>query len=272
MIRTRLVVGLVLVLALVAGAAALRGGPPPEPEPAGASRLPRPDLVGPDVPAPGLLEGRIVFAVRERCWSIALASLDVERATESEVCNGLLALSERPVAPATSLLVAGEVDLDARDLARGIRSQDSGPVVALGHDERSDGLVAVVVSAPRPYPALPEFALELWRGESMEDAVELPPVAYTPQARPFGEIVRFGPGGREVAVAARGKGAPLVLYSVRARTVILATVTQNGFAWSPDGVWFAVSLDEGIAVHGAERSSPAYVFPFAAEALTWRRA
>ena len=51
---------------------------------------------------------------------------------------------------------------------------------------------------------------------------------------------------------------------------LLRPLVQQGFAWSPDGAWFALAAADGVRIAGAERSQPAYVLPVAATTIAWR--
>ena len=273
MIRTWLVVGFVAVLALAAGVSALRGEPRAKPAGLAEPKAPRPDITGPYVPAPGSLRGEIVFAREGSCSSIDLASLEMTRAAGSRICKRLQALSSpASTAPAPSSLFLGDAFLDARDLALGFTPGTTGDVRVAGFAKRPDGLAAVVAIGYRAGEGgMPsELVLELWRRGRLEAAVQLPSAVDPGGVANLGSVVRFSPDGAEVAVSALGERAPLVLYDVRSLALVLGPTGQHGFAWSPDGAWFALAREEGIAVHGAERSSPAYVFPVAADALAWR--
>jgi hypothetical protein len=52
------------------------------------------------------------------------------------------------------------------------------------------------------------------------------------------------------------------------RTLLRPTV-QNGFDWSPDGAWFALSRGREIALSGGVRSDPAYILPIESATLAW---
>jgi hypothetical protein len=200
------------------------------------------------------------------------------------------------------LLVDGEVLLDEQALREPL-PRGAGRIQTLGYDQRDDGLLAVVVAAgarsleelvaaaerqPGPFgqdtggenradvyvaPAssMPRVVLELWRDGRLEQAVSLRGLAYPFGNLRFGEIVRFSPGGRELAVGAQGLGVPLMLLDSTTLDPLLRPVIQDGFAWSPDGAWFAVSGSGEIRIAGTVRSTPSYVLPIGAATLAWHQ-
>jgi hypothetical protein len=207
------------------------------------------------------------------------------------------------------LLVDGAVLLDEEALRQPLPPA-AGTIQTLGYDQREDGLLAVVVAAgPRtladlaaaatsqpgpfgqdrgdeeaaesglgqagvdlvPIPSTPRVVLELWREGRLEQAVSLRSLAYPFGNLRFGEVVRFSPGGRELAVGAYGVGVPLMLLDSATLDPVLRPVIQDGFAWSPDGAWFAVSGSGEIRIAGAVRSTPSYVLPIGGAALAWQR-
>jgi hypothetical protein len=203
------------------------------------------------------------------------------------------------------LLSDGETLL-AEDQLRRPLPPAAGPIQALGFDQRDDGLLAVVVAAgqrslgdalprgrvqPGPFGRgtyrvlsdgesqsfvaldvgfVPRVVLELWRGGMLEQSVSLRGLAYPFGNLRFGEVVRFSPGGRELAVGAYGVGVPLMLLDSETLEPVLRPVVQDGFAWSPDGAWFALAGQGKIQVAGAVRSTPAYVLPIGAATLSWQ--
>jgi hypothetical protein len=204
------------------------------------------------------------------------------------------------------LLADGEVLLDEGQLRRPLPPA-AGPIQALGFDQRADGLLAVVVAAagepvlwhvlprgrlqPGPFGQgtyrvqndgedqsvvvldvgnVPRVVLELWRGGVLAQSVSLRGLAYPFGNLRFGEVVRFSPGGRELAVGAQGVGVPLMLLDSGTLEPVLRPVVQDGFAWSPDGAWFALAGQGKIQVAGAVRSAPAYVLPIGATTLAWQ--
>lgn len=206
---------------------------------------------------------------------------------------------------AGGLLADGQVLLDDGELRLALPPA-AGPIQTLGFDQRDDGLLAVVVAAgqrvpgdvlprgrvqPGPfgrgtYRVLsdgesqafvvwdvrfgPRVVLELWRGSVLERSISLRGLAHPFENLRFGELVRFSPGGRELAVGARGADAPLILLDPGTLEPVLRPVVQDGFAWSPDGSWFALAGQGKIRVAGAVRSAPAYVLPIGAATLSWQ--
>jgi len=203
--------------------------------------------------------------------------------------------------------VDGAVLLDEEALRQPLPPA-AGTIQTLGYDQRDDGLLAVVVAAgpqtladlvseatrqPGPFgqgdqpsaesglgqagvdlvpiPSMPRVVLELWREGRLEQAVSLRGLAYPFGNLRFGEIVRFSPGGRELAVGAYGLGVPLMLLDSATLDPVLRPVIQDGFAWSPDGAWFAVSGSGEIRIAGAVRSTPSYVLPIGAATLAWQQ-
>jgi hypothetical protein len=205
----------------------------------------------------------------------------------------------------------GRLLLDEEDLREALDRTASGPVRPLAADRRDDGTVAVVVSAtPRDiYDLLeqagidptgvegidearkllgldgqrgaiavsgsgtvPRTELQLWRDGRLEAAHPLRAAGYPFTNRRFGELLEFSPGGDELAIGFDGTGVPLMLLDVETLGVILRPTLQHGFAWSPDGAYFALSNGAQVTIAGALRSEPAYVLPLAASALAWRTA
>jgi hypothetical protein len=176
----------------------------------------------------------------------------------------------RPASPiAPTLLRDGEVLLDADDLARGYPADSEGPLDLVGYDARPDGLLAVVTvrfeSGRRP-----RRLLQLWRAGTLEEVVPLPELGLPAGYGRLGEHVEFAPTGPEVAVAFPGAGKPMVVVDLETRTLAVEPISQHGFAWSPDGTWFALSTGEEIRVLGPERNEPVYVLPVGATAIAWR--
>lgn len=203
----------------------------------------------------------------------------------------------------------GEQVLDEDDLRRALERPQSGPVRPLAADQREDGTLAVVVSAaPRnvydlleeagidpaevdgieearrllglggPFGAmalsasgtLPQTELQLWRDGRLEASRPLRAAGYPFANRRFGELLEFSPGGRELALGFEGTGVPLVLLDAATLDVSLRPTLQYGFAWSPDGAYFALATGAEVTIAGALRSDPAYVLPLAVSTLAWR--
>jgi hypothetical protein len=193
------------------------------------------------------------------------------------------------------LLRNGERLLGGEELRSGFPPA-SGPVKVLGYDERADGLLAVAVASGldgdlspavpaegelssagpfgvvnvRPEGAYRRFVLQLWRGHRLEQAVSLRGLAYPFVNLAFGELVRFGPQGDELAIGSSGVGVPVMLVDVETLEPRLRPTVQQGFSWSPDGAWFALAGSGGISIAGAVRDLPAYVLPLQASSLAWR--
>jgi WD40-like Beta Propeller Repeat len=169
---------------------------------------------------------------------------------------------------APTLLVDGDPLLEEEDLLRGF-PEGEGPVDLVGYDVRGDGLLAVVAvrfeSGRRP-----RRMLQLWREGSLEGSVLLPELSLPAGYGRLGERLEFAPDGREVAVAFPGPGKQMVLVELPSRRIVLEPTIQHGFAWSPDGAWFALSNGEEIRVLGRPRGEPTYVLPIGAAAIAWR--
>jgi hypothetical protein len=208
-----------------------------------------------------------------------------------------------------SLYLDGKPILSEDTLASGFDQAPSGVVHLLGADQREDGLLAVVASAaPRgivellaergieagaeripadvwhelglagPYGALalsaggslPELRLQLWQDGHLQTSLPLRGSAsYALAMLRFGELVRFSPDGRELALGVSGTSSPLMLLDVQTLDPTLGPIVQHGFAWSPDGAYFAFSTGSEVRISGALRSQPAYILPLAAESLVW---
>jgi hypothetical protein len=203
----------------------------------------------------------------------------------------------------------GELLLGEDALRSALARPQSGPVRPLAADLREDGLLAVVVSAaPRdiydlleeqgidpteaggveaarellglsgPSGAMalsgsgtvPRTELQLWRDGRLEAARSLRGVGYPFANRRFGELLEFSPDGGELALGFEGTGVPLALLDVATLDVTLRPTLQSGFAWSPDGAYFALATGAQVTIAGALRSDPAYVLPLAASGLAWR--
>jgi hypothetical protein len=176
----------------------------------------------------------------------------------------------RPDEPLTPrLLREGDVLLGGEDLRRGFPPGPRGPLDVLGYDARPDGLLAVAVvrfsSGRQPTPVL-----QLWRGDRLLRAVELPQLGSPAGRGRFGERVEFSPDGREIVVAFPGSGVRFVLLEVASGRLLLPPESQHGVAWSPDGEWFALSTAEEILLYGRGRHDAAYALPIGASALAWR--
>ena len=62
----------------------------------------------------------------------------------------------------------------------------------------------------------------------------------------------------------------MLLVDIATGQIVLPPTSQHGFAWSPDGTWFALSTGDEIELFGPGRSEPKYVLPLGAASLAWR--
>ncbi|HEU4448582.1 MAG TPA: hypothetical protein VFR63_01210 [Gaiellaceae bacterium] len=167
-----------------------------------------------------------------------------------------------------TLLRDGEALLQRDELLRPFAAANEGPLDVVGYDVRADGLLAVVTV--RFEGGRPRRLLQLWRGDRLERVVVLPELGLPAGSGRLGDRVEFGPTDRELAVGFRGPGKQMVLVDVETGRTVLEPTFQHGFAWSPDGRWFAVSTGEEIRVLGPDRAEPVYVLPVGAASLAWR--
>lgn len=170
---------------------------------------------------------------------------------------------------APTLLRDGRVLLGEEELVRPFPADSDGPLDLVGYDVHTDGLLAVVAvrfeSGRRP-----RRLLELWRGGRLERALLLPELSLPASSGRLGERVEFDPTGREIAVSYAEAGKQMVLVDLDSGTIALEPTPQHGFAWSPDGRWFALSTGEEVRVFGPDRRDPVYVLPVGAAAIAWR--
>jgi hypothetical protein len=203
----------------------------------------------------------------------------------------------------------GRVLLSEARLRSALEHAPSGHVHPLGADRRADGLLAVTVSAaPRdiydvledagidptnvddldqasellglngPYGAfalsasgtLPRTELQLWRDGKLETTHPLRAAAYPFANRRFGELIEFSPDGSELLLGHVGPGSPALLLDVATLRTTMRPIVQYGFAWSPDGEFFALSTGTEIWISGALRSQASYVLPISAVVVGWR--
>ena len=176
----------------------------------------------------------------------------------------------RPARLLTSTLLRdGKAFLGEEELARPFPARSEGPLDVVGYDLRPDGLLAVVTVRFEP-GRRPRRLLQLWRGKRVDRAILLPELNLPAGTGRLGDRVEFDPTGRELAVSFPGAGKEMILVEVGTGTVVLPPTSQHGFAWSPDGRWFALSTGEEIRVFGPDRRDPVYVLPVGAGALAWR--
>jgi hypothetical protein len=197
---------------------------------------------------------------------------------------------------APAVLSDGVPLLDEDDL-RSALPPGSERIRVLGFDQRRDGTLAVVTSsvrlvavdAPRFVESVegtgapgvdgsatvqvssgPRLVLQIWRGDTLEQSTSLRSIGYPFLNLGFGEVLRFSPGGNEIAVGAAGIGVPIALVDAGTLRPILRPTIQQGFAWSPDGRWFAIATGDGVHISSTLRSEPVYVLPIAAVGIAWR--
>ncbi len=254
-------------------------------------------LEGPALPAPGFLPGTIRVATAEGCSAIELDTVEEVRLGSPGHCDPG---ASPQTSASTSLFLGGGVELDDSDFLQGLSATNSEPIAVLGHDQRGDGVTAVVIerragvllrqrfqaeTAPLPIGtresfaaaiahshggSLPEVVIQLWQGEVLVGTMPLPTVGIYPVAgHALGEIVSFSPSGQELVVASGGEEGKLFVVDVTSGRAVLGPVSQRGFAWSPDGTWFALAHDGRIDILGLTRSVPVYVLPLEVTALTW---
>jgi hypothetical protein len=262
-----------LVHALAGGGAGANGRTASQQRPLEALR-------GPDLPQPGALAGSLLFGSEGcRLQELELATLELRVNDREADCTA--GSPEPDVSPAASaltlvdepgeqqLVLDGRTLIDESDLRRGF-PRTGADLRILGYDMRTDGLLAVAVSAARASGRPPQLFLELWRGGRSEGSISLRAAAYPFANRSFGELVRFSPNGRELAVGFEGAGVPLMLFDAETLGTVLRPTVQYGFAWSPDGVWLALSSGRDVVISGTLRSEPVYVLPVRATELAWR--
>jgi WD40 repeat protein len=168
-----------------------------------------------------------------------------------------------------TLLRDSEVELGLEAFLQPFPPDSDGPLDVIGYDARQDGLLAVV-TVRFESGRLPRRILQLWRGDRLERAIELPELNLPAGYGRLGDRVEFDPSGREVAVAFPGAGKQMVIVDVESGRIVLKPTSQHGFSWSPDGTWLAVSTGDEIRILGPRRTEPAYVLPLGAASLAWR--
>ena len=166
----------------------------------------------------------------------------------------------------TRLLRGGETFLDGDALRAGLDTDPATPVQVAAFDTSPDGQVAVSLLVLKPTGS--EVVLELWRDGQLDAAYGLPRLFGPGNAR-FGEMVRFSPDGRELAVGFAPGPGRVSFVDLRLRQVTVRSVDQKGFAWSPDGAWLAVSTAGRVEIYGEVRDTSVYTLPIAASGLGW---
>lgn len=295
MIRRALVLVVLVGISVVAILSAVQAGFEP-----GGSEVEESDrraLEGPAVPAPGFLPGTIRVATTEGCSAIELATVEEVRLRQPGQCDSS-ASAQSLRSP--SLVLASGIELDEDDFRQGLSGTNSEPIAVLGHDQRADGVTAVVIERragvllrerfedeKEPLPigsresfaaavanshggSLPEVVIQLWQSDALVGTVPIPTVGVYPVAgHALGEIVSFSPNGLELIVASGGEEGRLFLVDVSTGRPVLGPVRQREFAWSPDGIWLALADEDGIDILDMTRSEPVYVLPVEAVSLSW---
>ncbi len=164
------------------------------------------------------------------------------------------------------LLRGGETFLDGAALRTGLDTDPETPVQVAAFDTSPDGQVAVSLLVLEPTGS--EVVLELWRDGRLDAAFELPKLFGPGNAR-FGDMVRFSPDGRELAVGFAPGPGRVSFVDLRLQQVTVRSVDQNGFAWSPDGAWLAVSTAGRVEIYGEVRDTSIYTLPITASGLGW---
>jgi hypothetical protein len=211
--------------------------------------------------------GRLAWC-EEDGWTL-VQSLEGGPVTRLPGCSPRFAASgaviTRSVDPGRRHLLAdGEVLLYELELTAGLAPaiQELNPVIdILGFDEAPDAVLAVALrwrAAGRD-----GLLLELWRDGGLDGVLPLGRAGAG-----FGTVVRFSPGGRELAVAAPGPGGPLEVVELASLRTVLGVDAQDAFAWSPDGRWLAVAAAGGVALYGQARSLRD-TLPLRATTLAW---
>jgi hypothetical protein len=198
---------------------------------------------------------------------------DVAGTTESEIpgCeprfvpDGSL-LTSPARAFGDELLRDGQVELGPLDLLRGFDAAVTGDLDVLAYDETGDGLLAV--SVVRLEPLGSRAVLELWQDGELSAAVELPR-RFGVGSRRLGQYLRFSPTGDVLAVGPSAARDSMIFVDLRLRRPSLELDYQRAFAWSPDGQWLAVALEDEIVVYSTNSSEPVYRLPLAVSALGW---
>ncbi len=174
----------------------------------------------------------------------------------------------RPDRPLTAeLWLDGEPLLSADDFAQGFESGPSRPLDLLEFDVSSSGVIAATV-AKQLAPSGTQLTLQLWRDGQLDASIGLPRLP-GPGNTLFGGFLRFGPTGNELAIGYTPGAGELSLVDLELGRVLVRSIAQSALAWSPDGAWLALAVDDEIRVYGAVRDEPSYVLPLSAVSLAW---
>jgi hypothetical protein len=160
----------------------------------------------------------------------------------------------------------GEPLLATEDFERGFEPASSGPVELVEYDVSSDGTIAATVSRLTPEGTVAN--LQLWRDGALESGFELPNARGEGGTR-FGGFLRFSPAGNELAIGYTPGWGELTLVDLELERVLIGRIAQRGLAWSPDGAWLALAVDDEIQVYGAVKDEPSYILPVGAASITW---
>lgn len=167
---------------------------------------------------------------------------------------------------AAEILRDGQPLLGPEDIARGFSPDSTGPVNVIAFDASADGLLAVTAVRIAPLGTL--VVLELWRSGALEAAFELPTLLGPGNSR-FGGYLRFSPAGNELVVGYTAGGGEITVVDLNLQRILVRSVSQRGFAWSPDGAWLALAVDGEIRIYGALRDEPTYVLPISTPTVGW---
>lgn len=160
----------------------------------------------------------------------------------------------------------GEPLLTADDFERGFEAGSSGPIELVEYDVSQDGAIAATVARLTPGGSVAN--LQLWRDGELESSFELPNARGEGGTR-FGGFLRFSPAGNELAIGYTPGWGELTLVDLQLERVLIGRIAQRGLAWSPDGAWLALAVDDEIRVYGAVKDEPSYVLPIGAASIAW---
>ena len=172
------------------------------------------------------------------------------------------------------MLVGGEVALTFDDLAGALLYDAAAPLIVLGHVGLPDGTIAVEMAYGIERNDV-AASIQFWRAGELQRQVRVSLVF--DQRRDIDQDLRqtdeprVSPNGREIGVVlARGEGR-LVIVDAQSGRPALGPVKQQGWDWSSDGNWLAVSTASGIDIYGLERAArPLFTLRVPVEGLAWR--